>query len=196
MNWLDEYSDWKQYTVNESSISAEWSNEDLKFDWIKTVQTDEVPENDAWDIFTTDQKLKLQNIQKSWGVDDSTTEHWMCFSPELQGSLQEILKPFENYTHSYNLLKLDAGKMLVWHYDTYATFVKTHDLSENKANNIHRSIVMLSDWDCGQVLQVGNDILSHWHKGKMYTWQSYTWHGLCNFGPSEIILAQISYLKE
>lgn len=196
MDIIKQYQNWRKFGVERSYIESKWTEADLIFAWEKTFQTDEVPENDAWSLFTTNQKINLQNIQKSWGVKDTSTEHWMSFSPTLPKKIGHILNPFKKYTYSYNLLKLDPGHMLVWHYDIYSTFVKRHNLTQDQAEKIHRSAIMLTDWNCGQMLQVGNDVLTHWSKGDTFTWQSYTWHGLCNFGPEQIILAQVSFLKD
>lgn len=195
MDTIKKYENWKNFHVEHDYVQCNWSDNDLDFEWFETIQTDEVPEDDAWNIFTTDQKYYLQNLQKGWGVSDSATKHYMSFSPSLTKSLSYILDDYGKYTYSYNLLKLTPGNMLVWHFDTYATFVKRHNLSKDAANDIFRSVVMLTDWDCGHVFQVGNDVLSHWTPGDRYTWQSYTWHGLCNFGKKDIILAQISFIK-
>lgn len=196
MEKIKQYENWQQYNAEQTNFPCYWTDKDLDFEWVNTVQTDEVPKEDAWDIFTTDQKYYLQNLQKSWGVTDSATDHYMSFQPPLPDSLSHILDPYKEYCYSYNCLKLTPGNMLVWHFDTYATFVKRENLTEDTADNIFRSVVMLSDWDCGHVLQVGNDVISHWKPGDVYTWQSYTWHGLCNFGKKDIILAQISFLKD
>lgn len=196
MNKIKQYENWQEFSPQKTKLPCTWTDKDLEFDWVETIQTDEVPEQDAWDIFTTDQKYYLQNLQKSWGVSDSATKHWMSFKPPLSKSMSHILDPYKKYCHSYNLLKLTPGNMLVWHFDAYATFVKRENLTEDTADNIFRSVVMLSDWDCGHVLQVGNDVTSHWKAGDVFTWQSYTWHGLCNFGKKDIVLAQISFLKD
>ena len=195
MKNLEKYQNWKAWSCTRDRVDSQWTKEDLNFDWHKTIQLDEVPEGDAWDSFTTDQKYYLQDLQKSWGVSDNATEHYMSFCPDLPENMQHILKPYKQYEHTYNLLKLTAGNMLVWHFDSYATFVRRANLTESSADNIFRAVVMLTPWDCGHVLQIGNEVLSHWSQGDLFTWQSYTWHGLCNFGKTDIILAQISYLK-
>jgi hypothetical protein len=53
---------------------------------------------------------------------------------------------------------------------------------------------MMKDWDHGQVLEIDGKIYSHWKTGDSFTWIGHTWHGVCNFGPSDIIVAQITFL--
>ena len=45
-----------------------------------------------------------------------------------------------------------------------------------------------------QVLQVGDEVYSHWQAGDTFTWKGDTWHGMSNFGPSDIIISQITFL--
>ena len=196
MEYLKKYEQWKNFSPAEMAVVANWDTCDLKFEWHKTVQTDEVPADDVWESHTTKQKYFLEEMHKSWGIPDRSTEHYMSFEPQLDGVFSTIIEPFEKYTHSCNLLKLTPGHMLVWHFDTYATFVNRKHVTEQESENIYRSAVMLTDWDCGQVIQIGNKMVSHWKKGDVFTWPSYTWHGTCNFGKSDMIVAQVSYLYE
>jgi hypothetical protein len=196
MNAIEKYNNWEQFRPTKTAVAANWNLEDLNFEWHKTIQTNEVPEDDVWESHTTIQKRYLEDLHKSWGVPGDSTKHYMSFSPELTGVFSSILEPFANYNYSCNLLKLTPGHMLVWHFDTYATFVNRKNVSEEESENIFRSAVMLTDWDCGQVIQIGNEMVSHWKKGDVFTWPSYTWHGTSNFGKSDMIVAQVSYLYE
>lgn len=194
MEELKKYETWEKFKAQISKVNSNWNFDPKKFEWHKTVQTDEVPKNDVWESYTTTQKYFLADLHKSWGIPDESTVHYMSFNPDLTGDLNSITEPFKKYNYSCNLLKLTAGHMLAWHFDTYATFVKRKNIIQRDAENIKRSAVMLTDWDCGQVIQIGNEVFSHWTKGDVFTWMSYTWHGVCNFGKSDMILAQISYL--
>jgi len=193
MDSLKKYENWKEFGCLKTSVDANWSSEDIKFEWEKTIQTDEVPKDDVWDSYSTDQKYILADLHSAWGIPDISTEHYMSFSPMLIDKFLTILQPFENYNHSHNLLKLTPGHMLVWHFDTYATFIKRKNIPQADADSIKRSAILMTDWDCGHVIQIGNEVLSHWKKGDVFTWDSYTWHGACNFGKTDMILAQISY---
>lgn len=196
MNKIKQYENWQEFSPQKTKLPCTWTDKDLEFDWVETIQTDEVPKNDVWESYTTTQKYFLAELHKNWGVPDESTVHYMSFNPQLTEEFASIIEPFKQYNYSCNLLKLTPGHMLVWHFDTYATFVKRKDIQQESADNIKRSAVMMTDWDCGQVLQVGNEVLSHWKKGDVFTWFSYTWHGTCNFGKSDMILAQVSYLCE
>lgn len=192
----EDFIEWKTHKSTQSTIEARWNDHDLDFEWVFTVQTNEVPEDDPWNSFTTEQKRLLKNLHSAWNVPDSSTEHWMSFSPPLKNNLSCILDHFEFEFRSYNALKLTPGHMLVWHFDTYATFVNRQNISFNDMENVKRSVVMMTDWNCGQVIQIGNDMLHGWKRGDVYTWDSYVWHGTANFGNSDMIVLQISYLDD
>lgn len=196
MDSIKKFANWKNYKPIKSKINATWLTADLNFDWIHTVQTDEVPTDDVWNSYTTDQKYLLSKLHKRWNIPDSSTAHWMCFEPKLPPALLPILDLFKKHNYSFNLLKLTPGHMLAWHFDTYATFVKRKTVLQSDAEKIKRSVIMLTPWDCGQVIQIGDELLSHWSPGSVFTWDSYAWHGTANFGKSDMIVAQVSYLYE
>ncbi len=193
---LDKFNQLENYGATRSHVECTWSHNDLNFDWVETVQTREVPTDDPWDSFTTDMKYQLEKLHHSWGIPDSSTWHLMAHKPELNEKLQPILDNFKQKTISYNFIKITPGRMLVWHYDTYATFVNRHDLTFDDAENIKRSAVLMTDWNVGQVIQIGKDTITKWTAGDTITWDSFAWHGACNFGPSDMIVMQVSYIDE
>lgn len=190
------FSSWQDHNAIKTSLPCRWKDEDLNFHWHRTLQTDEIPTNDKWDIFTTDQKLEMEKLFQSWKIPTESTEHWMSFPDKLNDNLSYIMDYFNFNVRSYTLLKLTPGHMLVWHFDTYATLVKRRNLTENDVKNVKRSIVMMNEWNFGQIIQIGKDVLSDWRRGDVFTWNSHTWHGAANFGNSDIIVLQISYLDE
>ena len=193
---LSKFNDHSKFNAIKSKVPCTWSLEDLEFDWVETIQTQEVPTNDPWDSFTTDMKYALETLHKEWKIPDQSTWHLMAHYPILNKNLKSILDHFPYDFLSYNFIKITPGHMLVWHYDTYATFVRRKNLSKEHAEKIKRSAVIMTSWDVGQVIQIGDEFLSHWSAGDVFTWESFAWHGVCNFGKSEIIAMQVSYLDE
>lgn len=193
---LDKFNQLTNYGATKTHINCTWDTSDLNFNWVETVQTKEVPRDDPWDSFTTDMKYQLEELHHSWGVPDASTRHWMAFRPQLNNKLHAVLDHFKQSTISYNFIKITSGHMLVWHYDTYATFVRNQNLTINDAENIKRSAVLMTDWVVGQVIQIGNDVITHWKAGDVITWDSFAWHGTCNFGPGDMIVMQVSYIDE
>jgi len=192
------YEDWHKHTAQVGKIqNSNWSEEDYAdFEWKETYFINEVPKNERWNTFSTKNKLELEDLWIKWGIENKNTKHYMCIRPSLIENLKVILDPYHNKIYNYNFLKLSPGNQIIWHYDTYATFVKFNNIKEEQIKDVCRTVVMLDDWDRGQMLQVGNEIYTHWSKGDTYTWKSDVWHGMCNFGPSDCTIAQITFLDE
>lgn len=195
-NSLEQYADWRNFGCTKGYIPVTWLLENLNLNWIETVQTDEVPKNDVWPSFTTEQKYYLKDLHSRWGVPDYSTKHYMAFMPELKNGFENILDSFLNKNYTYNFLKITSGHMLVWHFDTYATFVRRNNISIDDAKKIKRTAIMLTDWNFGHSIQIGNEMLSHWKKGDTFTWDSYVWHGAANYGSSDLVIVQVSYIDE
>jgi hypothetical protein len=191
------YNNWKEYLSYNSNIQVTWTEHDLaSLLWEATYMTDEIPSDEDWNTFATKNKKTLEAMYKEWKVPKDGSLHYMCIRPKLNEGLKSLLNMYQNVKHNYNFLKLTPGCSLMWHFDTYATFVKFNNIDEEKIKNVCRTVVMMNDWDRGQVLQVGNKIYTHWKSGDTYTWKGDTWHGMCNFGPSDIIVSQITFLDE
>lgn len=191
------YENWRDCLSYQSSIPATWTDNDLSsLNWEATYMTDEIPEDDDWNTFATQNKKKLEQMYREWGVPKDGSLHYMCIRPQLNNNLRTLLDGYQNTTHNYNFLKLTPGCSLMWHFDTYATFVKFNNISKQQVENVCRTAVMMKDWDRGQVMQIGNKIYTHWKAGDCFTWKGDTWHGVSNFGPNDIIIAQITFLDE
>jgi hypothetical protein len=192
------YENWREHSAKESSVDeVTWNKNDLlTLPWEQTYMTDEIPEDSSWDTFATTAKKSLEAMYKSWNVPKEGSLHYMSIRPPLTRGLSSLLTPYAHMKFNYNFLKLTSGCSLMWHFDTYATFVKYNNISEDNIHNVCRTAVMLNDWDRGQVLQVGDEVYTHWSAGDTYTWKGDTWHGMSNFGPSNIVIAQITFLDE
>ena len=190
----EKYLNWQKTGMTRSSTKQLWTNEYNMFTWEETYMIDEVPLADVWDNFATTSKLELENLYRLKSLPKECTKHYMCFRPELSVGLSKVLAQFENKLYNYNFLKLTPGYNLLWHYDSYSTFVKFNNINQADANNINRTIIMITPWSPGQILQVGNDIASHWNVGDTFTWNSDTWHGLSNFGFNDCVVMQVTWL--
>lgn len=180
--------------AEQSRIEALWNPQQITVPWEEVIQTEEVRPGQEWQSYTTDFKFQLAELHDSWAIPRESVRHYMSMQPRLTHGLESALVPWINRNHSYNLLKLTPGHMLVWHFDTFATFVRRNQIPEDQWQNIKRSIVMLTNWNFGQILQIGGDVLHDWVPGTVYTWDSDVWHGVSNFGGSDIIVMQISYI--
>jgi hypothetical protein len=189
------YINWRDASKTMSSVPVTWDPTNIDIPWEKVIQTEEVPIDDPWDSYTTDLKHQLSKLHNEWKIPNESVVHYMSFLPSLELGLKQILEFFKNYNYSYNFLKLTPGHMVVWHFDTYATFVKNKNISQDNAHNIKRSVVLLTSGSFGHVIQVGKDVFSNWNAGDVVTWNNDTWHGACNFGKDDMILMQVTYIE-
>lgn len=189
----ENFINWKKSKTEYSSFPVTWTKEDLSINWEKTIQLDEVPDDDKWETFATERKLEIQKLYRKWGYNEHATEHYMGIDPVISKGFEPVIENFKNKKYHCNFLKLPAGRMLGWHIDMYSWFVKVFNYPEEKAHLIQRTVVMLEDWNFGQVVQIGNDVIHTWKAGDSFTWQGDTWHGACNFGNSDLIVLQVTH---
>lgn len=175
-------------------LPCTWTDEYKSFDWRETYVLDEVPLDDVWDNFATKARLELDKFHRSNGVVKECTKHYMSFMPELSPEFAKVLDGFKNYQFSYNFLKLTGSYNIPMHYDSYSTFVKRTNVTEEQAKHIKRTAIMITPWAAGQVIQIGDEVMSHWSPGTAYTWVGDMWHGAGNFGFSDMVLMQVTWL--
>ena len=172
-------------------MTIDYSN----FDWIETFMIDEVPSTDVWENFATSKKLELEQQYRNLNMPKECSKHYMALNPDTTEEIEFYLNPFSHTQHHYNFLKLTPGYNLWWHYDSYSTFVRYNNITEEHAEKINRTIVMLTPWEPGQVLQIGSNTHTNWNIGDAFTWNSYTWHGVGNFSFTDFVVMQITWLK-
>jgi hypothetical protein len=165
-----------------------------KFDWHETYMIGEIPENNVWNNFATTKKLELEKQYCHLKMPKECSKHYMALNPSISNNLKSYLKPFLNKTYHYNFLKLTPGYNLWWHYDSYSTFVRYNNVDEKQAEKINRTIIMLTPWTPGQVLQIDNSAHINWKIGDTYNWTAYTWHGVGNFSFTDFVVMQITWL--
>jgi len=166
------------------------------FTWQETYMIDEVPHDDVWDNFATDNKVALEEKYKALNMPKECSKHYMALNPTIDDTLTTYLQPFKNKAHHYNFLKLTPGYNLWMHYDSYSTFVRYNDITEEQAENINRTIVMLTPWAPGQILQIDQDAKTNWNVGDTFNWSAYTWHGVGNFSFTDFVVMQITWLDK
>ena len=166
------------------------------FQWEETFMIDEVPKNDQWSVYSTGHHLTLENLYIKNNIHKDCTRHYMNIKPPVIEQLTEFVKKYKGIKHHCSLLKLPAGSSLMWHYDTFSAFVKFQEIPQEKYHKIRRSALMLRDWDFGQTVQIGKHVISDWKMGDIFGWEGDVWHGAGNFGLSDIIIFQITYLDD
>jgi hypothetical protein len=177
-----------------NQIDCTWTDEYKLFDWIETFVIDEVPLDDLWENFSTKLRLELDKFHRSKGVVKESTKHYMSFAPVLPLSIEPVLEQFAGKTYSFNFLKLQGSFVIPMHYDSYSTFVKRNNVDKSSLEKIHRTVIMMTPWASGQVLQIRQEVFSNWQPGTTYTWKGLEWHGAANFGFDDLVVMQITWI--
>lgn len=194
---LPGFADWRNQHAVKSTVPVTWTSNDVNFPWEKVELVNEIKSTDVfWNTFSSKWMLDLQDLFKSWACPVDGTTHYMSYLPVLPPGLVKVLDHFDYKIKSYNFLKITSGCSIVWHFDTFSSLVKRANLTQSQWTNLKRSVILLEDWDFGQVMQVGDDTISHWKAGDVVTWPSQAWHGASNFGRGELVVMQVSYYDE
>jgi hypothetical protein len=193
---IPSFINWRESKFTKSHFDLNISDDEITANWVETYMIDEVPKNDVWKIYSTDRKIALEDLYVTSGIIKECTRHYMDITPTIDGELKKFVDTFAGQIHHSTFLKLPAGCSLIWHYDSYSAFVKFKQIPEEKYHKIRRSAIMLRDWDFGQAIQIGGEMISNWKKGDIFTWQGDVWHGAGNFGLSDITVLQVTFLDD
>ena len=80
------------------------------------------------------------------------------------------------------MIRQCPGNIVPWHFDTYKMIREKYDIDKKNIDTVRRYLIFLEDWHWGHILQVGNNVLSNWKKGDVYTWPYGMYHLSCNAG--------------
>lgn len=188
------YQNWHEYDCDLDHVKRTWNDEYKLFHWEDMLSINAVPVNDKWLDITVQSNNDYDQLLLSKGIDPNVTQHSMCLHPDLSAGLAEVVDKFSNFQHHYNFLKLKPGYTIPWHFDSYATFMRYNNIAAQEFANIRRTVIILEDWSPGQIIQIGNRVLSHWEAGACYTWKGDTWHGVANFGFDDFVCMQVTWL--
>lgn len=192
--YQESFNNWKTYKINFCG-NTKVLNRNLNLNWVETFSIEEIPKNDSWNTNATSFKLWQEDLYIKWGYQKESTKHYMCFEPKLDFKLDEIFQIIKTDSNKslYNFMKIPPGSLIPWHCDTYGYFVKKFDISSEDIPKIKRAIVFIDEWQFGQSIQFGKDILHNWKRGDIYTWDHEAWHGAANYGNQDLIVMQVTY---
>ena len=74
------------------------------------------------------------------------------------------------------------GSTNPWHYDTYQGILKKKISHKNNIKTVLRILIFIQPWQWGHFLQVGNEVISHWKSGDVYSWNTGQYHLATNSG--------------
>lgn len=185
---------WRNYSaIHLGKVEPTWT--ELNLPWEQTFCIEEIPKNDNWGTVSSDFHMWLESKFIEWGNIKEATEHNMSFNPQLDFDAMPIFKQIKCTQFLYNFIQIPAGRIIPWHCDTYAYFVKRFNVAPEQLHNLKRAIVCMTDWTFGQSLQIGTSVLSHWQAGDIYAWDHEAWHGAANFGNEALTFMQVTYYE-
>jgi hypothetical protein len=139
---------------------------------------------------------KVDHISAGY-TKENTKKYQLFNSPEIPDILYKAaeMSGLENY--SLALFRQDPGQINPWHYDTFQGCVNRYkkqgiELTEDEIKKIKRYLIVLEDWDWGHMLQIGNNMLSQWRAGDIYTWEYGMYHTSANAGIKPKLTAHIT----
>ncbi len=89
-------------------------------------------------------------------------------------------------------IKQQPGQCLPWHNDHFYQIVKNNPTVDK--SRIVRANIFLEDWKIGHILQIEQNVISHWKKGNGYMWSAGVYHLSGNLGLEDKYTLQVSGL--
>jgi len=80
------------------------------------------------------------------------------------------------------LLIYYPGHGIPMHTDTFNSYKSYYNIPKDKDITVKRYFVAISPWDWGHMLQVHNNVLTHWQTGDTWNIPEMTYHLSVNFG--------------
>lgn len=126
--------------------------------------------------------MKLDHIRHGYNKHNSRYVQWIDNRDNLPKEF-ELIKYMSGLNHAtVACFRQDPGNTNPWHFDTYQGAVEQGNLSDTERKKTKRYLLFLEDWHWGHFLQVGNNVLSKWRAGDMYTWDYGMYHLSTNGG--------------
>lgn len=107
--------------------------------------------------------------------------------PEWVSKFQDI---FQWQHFSWQLYKMQPGRVLPAHCDTYQKFKEVNGISDS--SKIWRAVVFLESWQSGHYFEIDNRNLGFWKKGDYVVWQNQARHIAANVGETDRYTLQIT----
>ena len=124
----------------------------------------------------------------NWGLYGETREHLLELigvdNLSTMGYIPETVYP--------RLIVYMPGHGIPWHRDTMDAW--KNKFPELVDKTVARQLLMVSDWHWGQILQIDNDIISHWCSGDVFMIPVKHWHLSSNQGVTPKITVSLTGL--
>ena len=167
-------------------IDVDLSYEHL--DW-QTTYMIESTDGITYNTAGANDNIAQEQLYMSKGMDRNSSKHYAVFDVYMNLHMS-------NYYYDVSYFKLPAGNNLWWHKDYYSFFQKKFNITNRKADSIHRTIINLNDWSHGQIFQCDRHYAVEWKKGDCYTFPEDIGHGVGNFSTEDYVIMQVTWIKK
>ena len=126
---------------------------------------------------------KMDNIQVGYN-ETNTLFKQIVFTKEKKMPIwcKKLIK-LSKLEKAYLAVNMNPpGTINPWHYDTCAGLLKRNDKSSFDLQDALRILIFIQPWHWGHFLQVGNQIITHWEQGDVFTWEYQRYHLASNSG--------------
>jgi len=137
---------------------------------------------------------KLDHIKHGYNEHNSKYTQWIDNRDKLPKEFDELKNICGLDYVTIACFKQDPGNTNPWHSDKFGGVKKKINLNDVNVKKVRRYLLFLEDWHWGHIIQIGNNILSHWKSGDMYTWNQGMYHLSANCGISPKWTCQITGL--
>ena len=168
-----------------------WNIDNIHFNWTVNYALGQIPEGDQWNIKATTGKLETERLFRDWGIENPSTKHYHSYNTVLDFDITKIYENIPGINHHHVFLKLGPGMTIPWHQDVYSYYINQYKIQDE--HTAYRALILLEDWNPGQVIQYGDEVIYNWKAGDSLTWNRDLWHGGANFGNKSLIVMMINY---
>tara|TARA_Y100000590_G_scaffold450698_1_gene590786 strand:+ start:214 stop:891 length:678 start_codon:yes stop_codon:yes gene_type:complete len=126
---------------------------------------------------------KMDNIQAGYNESNTLFKQVVFMNDKKMPIWCKKLIKLSKLENAYLAVNMNPpGTINPWHYDTYAGLLKRNKDNKFKLKDAIRILIFIQPWHWGHFLQVGNQIITHWDIGDVYTWDYQRYHLASNSG--------------
>ena len=140
---------------------------------------------------------KMDNIQSGYNEHNTKFKQVVYKKKETMPNWAKKLIIKSKLKKAYLAVNMNPpGTINPWHYDTYAGLMQQNKNSNYNIDEAMRILIFVDSWKWGHFLQVGNQVITNWRSGDVYTWSYQKYHLASNSGiESRYTIAITGYSK-
>ena len=126
---------------------------------------------------------KMDNIQVGYNEHNTLFKQKFFFENKKMPKWCKKMIKLSKLRNAFLTVNMNPpGSINPWHYDTYQGILKKNSDHKNNIKTVLRILIFIQSWQWGHFLQVGNEVISHWKSGDVYSWNTGRYHLATNSG--------------